>query len=468
MPGQPTKSWRSEHLFVAALALALVAFGGSSRADMIQQAPLRAACALLLVPAIYLAWTRGIGSGGALLTMLGAIIVLTALQLVPLPPAMWQSLPARDVIARIDYAAGLGDIWRPLTMTPGRTANALAAMIVPLTALLLALATRMSARNLLVIIAWIAVMNFVLGMMQIVNPGNGNLFFYSITNPGTAVGIFANNNHAAVLSACAMLIFTRLAIEDAEARSPSPWLLVFVTGAVAMFFSAIVNGSRAGFIAALVGSLTAAAMTWVMWSRRGKKLDRHSPVKNRSYKGALIAGGLVAFIAALLATLSFAGNLDALDRLSDDSALQDVRVGLLPILRQMATALWFTGSGFGSFELVYHVFEPDSMLASHVINQAHNDWVQLVIEGGLVAALLLLALMIWIARSIIRLIRAPQVAGWLPLFWTGTFAIIAFASLVDYPMRAPTFTAVAVFLLIVLMRDATEAGRFRDNGVARH
>ena len=45
----------------------------------------------------------------------GAVLLLPALQLVPLAPSVWHSLPGREGVAQIDAGLGL-NIWRPLTL----------------------------------------------------------------------------------------------------------------------------------------------------------------------------------------------------------------------------------------------------------------------------------------------------------------------------------------------------------------
>ena len=59
-------------------------------------------------------------------------LTLTSLHLIPLPPSVWQSLPGREIIIEIDRFAGLGDLWRPLSMSPQGTLNALCSLSVPL------------------------------------------------------------------------------------------------------------------------------------------------------------------------------------------------------------------------------------------------------------------------------------------------------------------------------------------------
>mgnify|MGYP007125385276 CR=1 FL=1 len=74
---------------------------------------------------------------GLLFGLAVAALALTIAHLVPLPPAIWSQLPGRELVSEIDRAAGLGDVWRPLSLTPGATWNALHAQLVPLAALVL-------------------------------------------------------------------------------------------------------------------------------------------------------------------------------------------------------------------------------------------------------------------------------------------------------------------------------------------
>ena len=58
------------------------------------------------------------------------------------------------------------------------------------------------------------------------------------------------------------------------------------------------------------------------------------------------------------------------------------------------------GSGFGSFVPIYAMYEsPDTMVAEYV-NHAHNDWIELILEGGLPFALVIVAFLVWLGCSV--------------------------------------------------------------------
>src|SRR6476469_7056002 len=49
------------------------------------------------------------------LALLGLMLVLPLLQLIPLPPAVWQRIPGRESAVRLDQLMVWGS-WRPLSM----------------------------------------------------------------------------------------------------------------------------------------------------------------------------------------------------------------------------------------------------------------------------------------------------------------------------------------------------------------
>src|SRR5690606_34084734 len=66
-----------------------------------------------------------------------AAVALVSLHLMPLPPSVWTSLPGRDLLAQAASVSGQEQPWRPLSISPGATFNALSSLVVPVTAVLL-------------------------------------------------------------------------------------------------------------------------------------------------------------------------------------------------------------------------------------------------------------------------------------------------------------------------------------------
>ena len=449
---QPTKRW----ILLGLLAAVAAFLGGASRYDAIQIVPLRALSGLLLIPALYYLTWHELKREAALVTLFGLFVILVGLQLVPLPPQVWHVLPGRGAIEQLDAALGYADVWRPLSMAPMRTWNALGSLILPAAGLLLAIALRATTRDLLHIIAGLGILNAALGLLQVISGRSSPLYFYELTNWGSAVGIFANENHSAIFAACSLLVVARLGLEARTQRSAG-WLSVFYPAS--FFFIvlvALISGSRAGFVACLGAALIAVVMIGVSPARRGGK----SPPgklsfwsKQRQYLVAVLPLLVLALTVVAFVAL---GRAPAFSDILARDSFADLRWLILPVISEMLSTHWLVGSGFGSFEQVYQIYEPSDLLIPRYVNQAHNDWLQFVIEGGVMAGALLAGLTVWFVRSLLRIFhgRAGPVLG---LFWISIFTIIASASLVDYPLRTPIFQLVLIWFLLAISRDHRDA-----------
>ena len=99
------------------------------------------------------------------------------------------------------------------------------------------------------------------------------------------------------------------------------------------------------------------------------------------------------------------------------------------------------GFGLGTWSTAYpaYALRDNGLLA----NQAHNDWAQWAVEGGLP----LLALMLWVAARSARLaLRA--------LWGIGVVAVFVH-SLVDYPLQRPALAGL-FFVFLAVMESARE------------
>jgi O-antigen ligase len=100
---------------------------------------------------------------------------------------------------------------------------------------------------------------------------------------------------------------------------------------------------------------------------------------------------------------------------------------------------WLLGVGYGNFEQAYQIYEKPEQIFRYFVNHAHNEYVQLVFEGGILSALLigfyliLLHVQLWRSRAD----GLRKVAYLAVLF-------LLLHSLVDYPLR--TFALVFPFV----------------------
>jgi O-antigen ligase len=143
--------------------------------------------------------------------------------------------------------------------------------------------------------------------------------------------------------------------------------------------------------------------------------------------------------------------------------VDETRVAALGPMLQAARAFLPFGAGFGTFQPVYEHFEPDSLLSTIYLNQAHNEPVQLAIEGGLPALLLLLLFLAWWGRAILQAVRPRESAARraMGMAMAAATFILMLSSLVDYPLRTPLLSGLFAIACVELLRAKPHSGPSR-------
>jgi O-antigen ligase len=99
------------------------------------------------------------------------------------------------------------------------------------------------------------------------------------------------------------------------------------------------------------------------------------------------------------------------------------------------------GTGFGTFDLVYPAFESAEDVRRSFANHAHNEYLELLLEGGVAAGLGLVAYLGLIAYAMLRFPRTElRVAAFCGLLF------LLIHSFVDYPLR--NISMILVFALL--------------------
>lgn len=433
-------------LFLAGMAL----LGGSSRYDAVQLIPLRPLCCIFLAYALYHLRGRDVAEFRWPVLLLGLFTALVAIQLIPLPYDIWSSLPGREPIARLSREFGMTDIWRPVSLAPWRTWNALANLIVPITLVALLINQRkFDERMLLWAVLGLGLVNALLGLQQVLT-GAGPLYFYEFTNRGAPVGFFANTNHSATFGSLTLVIAAYLGATDRREDRFALLRGIALVGAYLVILMVIViNSSRAGLLTGVVAFLSTAIL---LWFEKGRKKSASQQSNRAAKREGLFATGLaislILFALLLAAVLFFGERSEALRELLAADSLEEVRSLLLPVFWQMAQTFFPVGIGYGAFEDAFYIFEPEALIGPKYLNQAHNDWMQWIIEGGLPAVLLMIGFLAWILRLMQLAWRQGKTAA--VIFLPAFFIILGMASAVDYPLRTPLFQGVAVICLIAM------------------
>ena len=429
-------------ILIAFLILVAIT-GGGSRGDIASLPFLRFLSACLVAFSILLIRRDELARIKVPRSLLGAITAVCLLPLVPLPQTVWTELPERGAIARIDEVLSL-DAWRPISLSPAATINALASLTAPLAALLLFGMVRDRSVVLLSLVG-IGIVSGLLGVLQLFSDPRSGLFLYEITNNGSAVGLFANRNHHAVFLSCC--VFTAIFLMHHGDPQRFPWMRRSMVAAASFLGLAVItNASRAGLIA-LILALALGAFS----ARSVRRHDR----KEKSAIGKLTPVALAAAGGLVTVLFVVAERSPALSRLINNNAMEDLRAKLWPILLSMLDDFQPWGAGMGTFEYAYRMREPVELLGPAYVNEAHNDWLQFPIEAGAAGLAIMVAGALFMLVKSISVVRRPAenanaVAG------LGLLCILGAASVVDYPLRVPSVMVLAVIALAMLATTAVK------------
>lgn len=368
----------------------------------------------------------------AAVALMACVLLLPVLQLVPLPPSVWQALPGRGVVVEIDSALHLNQ-WRPLTLdvegTIRAVLNLIPACVVFVACLRLRTADR---RNLLLVVAAFALVNALLGIVQLAS--GGSMTPYPSAHLGYPLGLFVNRNHNAVFLLMSMPMLAALAAPRMQASKSKG---AYLAGALAVLtILAIV-------VIATTSRMALALLPFVLGGSLALLFFRQSIAR--------VAIPSLLVIGAVAAVISWVGGLSR--NLARFSSLHDGRFDYWDDVSWALHHYGLAGTGFGTFIPVYQTAESLSSVAPAVLNHAHNDFIEIVLEGGIPAIILLFAFFVIAALAAVEFRRRKFDFHKASLSFASALGIgtILVFSLVDYPLRMPALSCVFALLFACLL-----------------
>jgi O-antigen ligase len=407
------------------------------------------------------------------LTLAILAVAVPALQLVPLPPAVWTMLPGREPLVDSFTLLDRELPWAPISVVPAATWLSLVSLLPPLAVFITTLLMDFRQRRRLS--AWIlafAAMSVFLGFSQVAGGPASPLRFFANTNPSDAVGFFANRNHFAALLYVMILLAAAWASDTAAQVLAAPGQRRFEAGLILPMLASftllvmlvageILSRSRAGLgltIVALLGAFVLA----------------YSDRRTRSgMTPARLLLGLAILTAILLVQL---GLYRVLERFANDP-LADARIPFARNTIEAALAFFPVGSGIGTFTMVYPTFEKtNDLMANTFANHAHNDLLEVWLEAGVAGAVVTALCAIWVLRQAFRVWRA---GNWgtrsvdLLLARAASIAIglVVAHSLFDYPLRTGAMMTLVAFCIALLTPPAGHThldGETIESGAGRY
>jgi O-antigen ligase/polysaccharide polymerase Wzy-like membrane protein len=392
-----------------------------------------------------------------------AYVALIAVQLIPLPPLLRLGIsPALrriDLQLRIDAPVNaLEDAARPLTVDADATTQSLwlgvAVVLVFWCArsLFARGGVRAGART----IAGLGMVTAAFGIAQHATAPR-SLYWLRTFRYTEPFGPYLNRSDFAMWMVMALPLTGGYLLARMHSRRDSAVarfsadgfddVALFLTVAMGLMVAALMVGlSRSGII-----GVVAAAMT--LWALSEARLNRHG-------RARLLAGiGAVALIAVFYANASAVATriADTVDR--GMGGRLEIWRATLPMIREF----WRTGVGAGGYERAMIVYQP----APHetYFNHAHNEYLQLLTEGGLMLAIpAAVAVAATIAAIRRRLAADHTVTYWVRVGAVSGMVGAAVQSLWETGLRRPANTLLfAVLAAFALQLSSHPSRRASDD-----
>lgn len=374
------------------------------------------------------------------LLLLWAVVCL---QLLPLPPAILNAISPNTMPLAASYnIAAAPDEPLPLSVDPAATRTAVLALAA-LSLYVLGLPALLGRRSLRAVPSALAAFAVPLALFAVYTREHNNNLMYGFWEPldgnaGNQAGPFINRNHFAgwmVMATCLMvgwlLGHVERALRPADARRRRSIARMFSedTGRVLLMSTAVALAAISVFwvvsrSAILSLSMAIALFAWLVVARRRLAHTRRSMV-------------IAALAVVLLAGVGWRGVDVLIERFTDErsllSRLDAWRDGWL-VVRDFP----LFGTGLNTYSpamLFYQQRNPGFHLA-----QAHNDYLQLLAEGGIVVAIPAALAVVMLARAVRRTLRAA--AGESRGYWIRAGAAVGMLAIacqeaVEFSLQIP-------------------------------
>ena len=236
--------------------------------------------------------------------------------------------------------------------------------------------------------------------------------------------------------------------------------LLLIIAIILMGISVILTGSRGGILS-LLGVI--AFVTIINLTDKSNKYDEYETSSSKSYTGLILVGSSMAILLALLGSVLFLGGDSSLMRgvgITEQADLSNGRTHFWQTALQIFINNPIIGTGLDSFGISYTKF--DSWNGTMRVEQAHNDYLQILSDAGILGFACVAAFIFTLYRKGIGLLNETSSRfgrGVIIGALAGCFGILMH-SFVDFPLRTPS----NAFFFLTLAALATCSVRFsRDH-----
>jgi O-antigen ligase len=266
-------------------------------------------------------------------------------------------------------------------------------------------------------------------LQSVLSPGK----IYGIYEVRFAVpfGSFVNRHNFAAFMEMSMGVPLGMLFAGAVARDKR---LLYITAIALMGVALLLSGSRGGLVAFL------AQVIFLVMLTTGAR-NRSRLVMKVAFSAILIAGVVIGSI--------FIGGESSLTRIAETATAGDIttdRGHIWTVTTKVITNSLPLGAGFGALGVAYTPFDTYSGLER--VEQAHNDYLQVIADAGLVGLLIGLFFLFVLFRSGLKSANTPNTyrRGVAIGALAGCFAILVH-SIFDFVLHT---TAISILFLTLM------------------
>ena len=397
----------------------------------------------------------------------GLLLVAAAalVQLIPLTQPLLQQLsPATHRFLReyhVAYAVGAasGSASHTLSIEPGSTWLALACLA-SFGLLFVGTIGMLTRESLRALVAGIATLGVLLSIIGIVQKAMWNGKIYGVWQTlmgGLPFGPFVNRNHFAgwmlmmlplTLGLLAALVYRAMDGVAATARDRVIWfsspeasrMILLMAAAAVMTLALVLTFSRSAMIGLVVGLVVPVTV-----------------LLTRTNGGVRRTVTLALFALMPIAVGGWVG-IDAIAARFGANTLAESRLPIWHDAWRVASAFFPFGSGLNTFG--YAMLEYQSQLTFQHLREAHNDYLQLAAEGGLLLGVPLIVTLTLFVREVRRRFAEGADAGtsyWVRIGAVAGLTAIAVQSAADFSLQMPGNAASFAVLAAIALHHADPA-----------
>lgn len=261
---------------------------------------------------------------------------------------------------------------------------------------------------------------------------------------GLPFGSFVNRHNFAAFIEMAISIPLGLLFVGAVRRDKR---LIYWVAIALMGSALLLSRSRGGLVALIVEMILLIILT--TGSKGGKQV-------------LLKAALSLLLVAAAVGGAIFVGGDTSLTRVAETAASQDItsnRIHIWGVTLKVIAANMPFGTGLGAYPQAFTAY--DTLSGLETVDQAHNDYLQLLSDAGLIGLLIGGAFLFWFFREGIRNTRRQNTfrRGIAVGAFAGCFAVLTH-SLFDFVLH---ITAISVLFLTLLAMLVACGRRFEDD-----